>query len=99
MKGFTKSVLAFVVSLACAATAFAQGGGASSTGTIQGRVADAQGAEDLVQDACVVALQRPPREHGRFREWLATVMRNAAKKRVRNVKWCCAQARSTRQSC
>ena len=30
--------------LACASAALAQGGGASSTGTIQGRVADAQGA-------------------------------------------------------
>jgi hypothetical protein len=33
-----------VVVLAAAAPAFAQGGGASSTGTIQGRVTDAQGA-------------------------------------------------------
>src|SRR5678815_2462138 len=33
-----------VLTLAVAISAFAQGGGASSTGTIQGRVTDAQGA-------------------------------------------------------
>ena len=33
-----------LVALSFSAPAFAQGGGASSTGTIQGRVADAQGA-------------------------------------------------------
>src|SRR6476469_2902072 len=44
MKGLTKSVLALIVVLAFAGSAFAQGGGASSTGTIQGRVTDAQGA-------------------------------------------------------
>ena len=44
MKGWTKGVLALVVALAFAGSAFAQGGGASSTGTIQGRVTDAQGA-------------------------------------------------------
>ena len=39
-------VVAAVLALlcACAAPAFAQGGGASSTGTIQGRITDAQGA-------------------------------------------------------
>jgi hypothetical protein len=37
-------LLIAVLSLAIAAPAFAQGGGASSTGTIQGRVTDAQGA-------------------------------------------------------
>ncbi|HYB95537.1 MAG TPA: carboxypeptidase regulatory-like domain-containing protein [Vicinamibacterales bacterium] len=44
MKAFTKGVLALVVATAFATSAFAQGGGASSTGTIQGRVSDAQGA-------------------------------------------------------
>ena len=44
MKGWTKGLLAFAVTVVFAASAFAQGGGASSTGTIQGRVADAQGA-------------------------------------------------------
>src|SRR4249919_2145865 len=38
------AALASVIALAIGAPAFAQGGGASSTGTIQGRVADAQGA-------------------------------------------------------
>jgi hypothetical protein len=44
MKGWTKGVLAFAIALAFAGNASAQGGGASSTGTIQGRVSDAQGA-------------------------------------------------------
>ena len=44
MNGWTKGVLAFAVALAFAGNAWAQGGGASSTGTIQGRVADSQGA-------------------------------------------------------
>ena len=35
---------ALLVALAFSVPAFAQGGGASSTGTIQGRVTDAQGA-------------------------------------------------------
>src|SRR5688572_23228193 len=44
MRGWTKGVLALAIALACAGNAWAQGGGASSTGTIQGRVSDAQGA-------------------------------------------------------
>ena len=44
MNGWKKGLLALLVTVAFAGTAFAQGGGASSTGTIQGRVADAQGA-------------------------------------------------------
>ena len=44
MKYWTKGVLALLVTVAFAGSAFAQGGGASSTGTIQGRVADSQGA-------------------------------------------------------
>src|SRR4030095_16526730 len=39
-----RRVLAVLVMLVSSAPAFAQGGGASSTGTIQGRVQDAQGA-------------------------------------------------------
>ena len=35
---------AMVIALVASATAFAQGGGASVTGTIQGRVTDASGA-------------------------------------------------------
>jgi hypothetical protein len=44
MKGWTKGVLALAAVLVFAGSAYAQGGGASSTGTIQGRVTDAQGA-------------------------------------------------------
>ena len=44
MKRSTTGVLAFLIALAISASAFAQGGGASSTGTIQGRVTDSQGA-------------------------------------------------------
>ncbi|MEZ5286582.1 MAG: carboxypeptidase-like regulatory domain-containing protein [Vicinamibacterales bacterium] len=43
MKRWSLAALAFVLAFA-AAPAFAQGGGASSTGTIQGRISDAQGA-------------------------------------------------------
>ncbi len=44
MKRWTTGVLAILMAFAVGSSAFAQGGGASSTGTIQGRVADAQGA-------------------------------------------------------
>jgi hypothetical protein len=44
MRRWTTGLLALLVALSFAAPAFAQGGGASSTGTIQGRVSDAQGA-------------------------------------------------------
>ncbi|MEO8680906.1 MAG: carboxypeptidase regulatory-like domain-containing protein [Vicinamibacterales bacterium] len=44
MRRWTTGLLALLVALAFSAPAFAQGGGASSTGTIQGRVADSQGA-------------------------------------------------------
>ncbi len=44
MKRWTTGVLALLMALAISSSAFAQGGGASSTGTIQGRVTDAQGA-------------------------------------------------------
>ena len=44
MKRCLGGLLIAIVSLAIAAPAYAQGGGASSTGTIQGRVVDAQGA-------------------------------------------------------
>jgi hypothetical protein len=44
MKSWTKGLLALLATGVFATSAFAQGGGASSTGTIQGRVADAQGA-------------------------------------------------------
>src|SRR5262245_64089823 len=44
MRRWTTGLVALLAALAIAAPAFAQGGGASSTGTIQGRVVDAQGA-------------------------------------------------------
>ena len=44
MKFWMKGLLALLVAFAFAGNAFAQGGGASSTGTIQGRVTDSQGA-------------------------------------------------------
>ncbi len=44
MKRWTTGLLTLLVTLAISAPVFAQGGGASSTGTIQGRVTDAQGA-------------------------------------------------------
>ncbi|MEW6320949.1 MAG: carboxypeptidase regulatory-like domain-containing protein [Acidobacteriota bacterium] len=44
MNRWTQGLAALALSLAIAGPAFAQGGGASSTGTIQGRVSDAQGA-------------------------------------------------------
>jgi len=44
MRRWTTGLLALLVALSFSVPAFAQGGGASSTGTIQGRVTDAQGA-------------------------------------------------------
>jgi hypothetical protein len=44
MRLFGFGILAVCLNLATGSVAFAQGGGASSTGTIQGRVTDAQGA-------------------------------------------------------
>jgi hypothetical protein len=44
MSRWTQVLSALLVTLAVSVPVFAQGGGASSTGTIQGRVADAQGA-------------------------------------------------------
>ncbi len=44
MSRWTRTLAALLVALSFSASAFAQGGGASSTGTIQGRVTDAQGA-------------------------------------------------------
>jgi hypothetical protein len=44
MKQAARALAALIMALALGGAAFAQGGGASSTGTIQGRVADAQGA-------------------------------------------------------
>ncbi len=44
MKRWTTGLLTVMSALVFTVSAFAQGGGASSTGTIQGRVTDAQGA-------------------------------------------------------
>ena len=44
MKRWSIAALTLVLALAAAVPAWAQGGGASSTGTIQGRITDAQGA-------------------------------------------------------
>jgi len=44
MKRWLIGLLLAAMAIAVSAPAYAQGGGASSTGTIQGRVADAQGA-------------------------------------------------------
>jgi hypothetical protein len=44
MRRWITGLLVLLVALSFSAPAFAQGGGASSTGTIQGRVADSQGA-------------------------------------------------------
>ena len=44
MRRWTTGLLALLVALVFSVSAFAQGGGASSTGTIQGRVTDSQGA-------------------------------------------------------
>src|ERR671910_2962322 len=44
MRRLISAVLAVLALVAFSASAYAQGGGASSTGTIQGRVTDAQGA-------------------------------------------------------
>ncbi|HJU42494.1 MAG TPA: carboxypeptidase regulatory-like domain-containing protein [Vicinamibacterales bacterium] len=44
MRRWTTGLLALLVALSFGSSAFAQGGGASSTGTIQGRVTDSQGA-------------------------------------------------------
>ncbi len=44
MRRLTSAVFTLLIGLALSTSALAQGGGASSTGTIQGRVTDAQGA-------------------------------------------------------
>jgi RNA polymerase sigma-70 factor (ECF subfamily) len=47
-------------------------------------VADAVQADDLAQETCVVALSHAPREAGRLRGWLASVMRNLARQHGRS---------------
>ncbi len=45
--------------------------------------ADPQGADDLVQDVWVAALEQPPRHRSRLASWLATVARNLLASRLR----------------
>ncbi len=40
-------------------------------------------ADDLVQDACLVAMQRPPERHENLRGWLAKVLQNLVRQRQR----------------
>lgn len=46
-------------------------------------VADRDLADDLVQETCVAALERAPRETGNLRAWLGEVMRNALRQHSR----------------
>jgi len=46
-------------------------------------VGDAALADDLVQDACVAALEHPPRDAGKLSGWLATVLKNLSRQRMR----------------
>jgi RNA polymerase sigma factor (sigma-70 family) len=48
-------------------------------------VADAAAADDVAQDAAVVALTRPPREAGALRGWLRRVVKNLATDRHRSA--------------
>src|SRR5829696_7703334 len=61
MRRWTTGLLALLVALTFSVPAFAQGGGASSTGTIQGRVTDSQGAvlPGVTVTATSVALIQP----------------------------------------
>ncbi|MEQ1894187.1 MAG: RNA polymerase sigma factor, partial [Planctomycetota bacterium] len=49
-------------------------------------VADRELAEDLVQETCVVALERAPAEQRNLRQWLAVVLHNLLRQRVRAEK-------------
>ncbi len=46
-------------------------------------VRDPHAAEDLVQETCMVALERPPLDGSKLKRWLASVMRNLVRQRVR----------------
>ena len=46
-------------------------------------LADEHGAEDVVQEAWLTALERPPRETGAIGSWLGEVVRTLALKRLR----------------
>ena len=47
-------------------------------------VADANAADDLVQEACVVALEQEPRDALRWKGWLTSVMRNLVRQNGRS---------------
>ena len=49
----------------------------------RGLIDDADARDDAVQDACVAALEGPPRDPARLRGWLATVMRRLSQRRRR----------------
>src|SRR6185436_1685098 len=48
-------------------------------------VGDEHRAEDVVQDACVRALEQPPREARSLRGWLAVVVSNLARNERRGA--------------
>ena len=50
----------------------------------RGLVRDEATAEDLVQQAYAVALERPPRDHGALPAWLVRVLRNLAARKYRD---------------
>ena len=47
-------------------------------------VRDPNGADDLAQDAFVIALERPPQHAGNLRGWWARVLHNLHRERLRN---------------
>ncbi|HZN40900.1 MAG TPA: sigma-70 family RNA polymerase sigma factor [Planctomycetota bacterium] len=49
----------------------------------QSLVADPHDADDLAQDACVIALRNPPSHGGNVRAWLRLVMQNLLRQRAR----------------
>jgi RNA polymerase sigma-70 factor (ECF subfamily) len=49
----------------------------------QSLVADPHDADDLAQDACLIALANPPSHGGNVRAWLRLVMQNLLRQRVR----------------
>ena len=62
-------------------------------GLARSLVRDEGTADDLVQEAWLAALRRPPRDRGALRPWLARTLRNAARIRYRG-----GAARATREA-
>ncbi|HEU4417503.1 MAG TPA: sigma-70 family RNA polymerase sigma factor, partial [Planctomycetota bacterium] len=52
----------------------------------QSLVADPHDADDLAQDACVIALRNPPSHGGNVRAWLRLVMQNLLRQRARSTR-------------